>query len=299
MRKRKPAYERIFVWVSSLAAAFVLAEAVLQSFGKSICRTEGCKVVAQHVRYGDISILVIGLATFTLLALLSFLGRSRGRTATGPFINLILIVSLASEGFFTGYQAFDIHTPCVFCLIIFGLIVLLGLLRLLAGERTMLAGFAALAAVFSMFYLVPPAEVHVNLPVNERFILFYSPECRHCTELMKQLEADKITVAHLDVKKYAGFLKDIGIEDVPTLFINDGPRKMFLTGEDEIRQYLTACTQTTRPGTGKRRAASGGNASKKDGSAAKPKVFNEQGFAPPFLQSAPAEGVCKATESCK
>ena len=54
---------------------FVLTETIMQFFGKSICFTEGCKVVSQQVRYGEISILLIGLATFALLALFSALNR--------------------------------------------------------------------------------------------------------------------------------------------------------------------------------------------------------------------------------
>jgi hypothetical protein len=162
MQRNRQTYNKIFFAVSSLATFLVVTEIVMQAFGKSICPTEGCKVVAEHVRYGDLSILLIGLATFSLLALFSGLGLYTNRVGLERYINPLLIVSLACEGFFTGYQAFSIHTPCLFCLIIFGIIVILSVLRLAAGEKDLFTGFAALAAVFSMLYLVLPAGVTVD-----------------------------------------------------------------------------------------------------------------------------------------
>ena len=48
--------------------------------------------------------------------------------------------------------------PCIFCLVVFGLLTTLGLLRLLQGEREIIAGFAAMAGVFSLCYLILPVE---------------------------------------------------------------------------------------------------------------------------------------------
>ncbi len=242
MQERKQAYNKIFFAVSSLATIFVLAEIIMQFFGTSICRTEGCKVVAQHVRFGDLSILFIGIVTFSSLAILSYLQLYVNKQGIDPLINLVLIVSLACEGFFTGYQAFSIHIPCVLCLIILGIVVTLGILRLLAGETGLIAGFVSLIAVFSMFYLVPPATVSVSLPADDRFVLFYSKDCRHCAEVLKDLDEKKIVVKHLEVGEYAAYLKGMGIDTVPTLMVNAPYQKLFITGKDAILTYLIGCT---------------------------------------------------------
>lgn len=301
MQDRKKQYGKFFLASSSLATIFVLTEIVLQSFGKSICHTEGCKVVAQQVRYGDISILMIGLVTFFLLALLSFLDQYRSWSGAGRALNLILIVSLSCEGFFTGYQAFSIHTPCVFCLIIFGIVALLGIVRLLSGERELIAGFVSCAAVFSMLYLVLPVTATVNLPKDSRFILFYSKECKHCAEVIKKLEESKIPVQHLDIADYAAYLNSMGIDHVPTLMVNDPYQKMFITGKESIIRFLLSCDQPHAV------PAQAGRKSKKTGSAAAPPspvigtpidIFNQPGIL--TLPSASAEeGMCKQDASCK
>jgi len=302
MPDRKQMYGKAYLAVSSLAALFVITEIVMQSYGKSLCYTEGCKLVSQQVRFGDISILLIGLFTFSLLTYFSAQSLYRGRKDFERYSNILLVASLASEGFFAGYQVFSIQRACFFCLIIFGLIVILGILRFLSGEREMLAGFAALAAVFCMLYLILPAGSAVPMPTENRLVLFYSKECRHCTEIMKELEEKKIPVTHLQAAEYADFLKTMAIESVPTLYVNDPNQKLFLTGTEAIRRYLLACTATTKP------AENPALKKKKENSAA-PLQTNVPGlmldiFSQPDLlrrngEPSSADGICKESEICR
>ncbi len=301
MQNGKQVYKRIFFALSSLAAVFVLTEIVMNSFGRSICQTEGCKVVAQYVRYGDISILLIGLATFSVLALLSLLDIYWSKTNAGSYINLLLIVSLACEGFFTGYQAFSIHTPCLFCLIIFAVIVVLGIVRLLEGEREVIAGFLSLVAVFSLLYLVMPAGVPVDLPAGDRFILFFSKDCKYCAEVIQNLDEKKINVKHLNVAEYSTFLKSMGIDTVPTLMVNSPSQKIFITGKEAILRYLVACTlpQETKAGDGRKTKEDASRAVSAPGTGAAGDMFIQ-----PFLLTEPSvsageEGMCKQDEICK
>jgi disulfide bond formation protein DsbB len=282
MQVQKQAYNKLFFAISSLAALFVLAEIIMQLFGTSICQTEGCKAVAQHVRYGDLSILFIGLVTFSLLSLLSFLNRSGSNKGLDSLINLILIVSLACEGFFTGYQAFGIHTPCVLCLIILAIMVMLGILRLLTGETALLAGFVSFVAVFSMFYLVLPAATTVTLPENDRLVLFYSKDCKHCAEIMREFEANKMPVKHVEV--------------------NSQFQKIFITGNDAIKRYLFTCSEASkstlkarqqrRPGTkkGAGHTVDAGNSLD---------IFSPQAIFTQPAVSVSDSGMCKEDEACK
>lgn len=302
MQDRKQVYKKIFLIVNVLATIFVLTEIIMQSFGKSICLTEGCKVVAQYVRYGDISILLIGLVTFSFLTVLSILELFVNKPNAGPFINLVLIVSLACEGFFTGYQAFSIHTPCLFCLIIFAFMVVLGIIRLLAGEREIIAGLLSLAAVFGMLYLVLPAGgVPVDLPANDHFILFFSKDCKHCAEVIQNLDEKKIEVKHVEVNAYSAFLKSMGIDTVPTLMVNVPSQKLFITGKEAILRYLLACTPSQETGT------NNGKKTKRNAPAAlslpatgpagdiffQPSLLTEQSV------SAEEDGMCKQGDICK
>jgi glutaredoxin len=301
MQDRKQVYKKIFLAVSVLAMIFVLTEIVMQSLGKSICQTEGCKVAAQYVRYGDISILLIGLVTFSLLTLLSFLELYLNKIGVGWFINLVLIVSLACEGFFTGYQTFSIHTPCLFCLIIFAFILVLGIIRLLAGERELIAGLLSLAAVFSMLYLVLPAGAPVDLPASDHFILFFSKDCKHCAEVIQNLDQNKIEVKHVEVTAYSAFLKSMGIDTVPTLMVNVPSQKLFITGKDAILRYLLACTPSQETKANDRRKAKGkaSAAVSAPGMGPAGDIFFQPSLLTEPSVSAEEDGMCKQGEICK
>ena len=237
MPQRKTVRGNIFLTVALLGTLFLILEIILQSFGKSTCDSGGCKLVAQYTRFDDVSIILIGLVTFAALSLLSFMSLYRNGTRFDRVINLILVVSLSAEGFFAGYQVFRLHNICSFCLTSFGLFVVLGMLRLLYGEKDVIAGFLSFAGVFALFYLILPAGASVHLP-EEELLLFYGRDCKYCAEVMKEIADNKVKVVNLPVDEYSGFLKNMGIEHVPTLYVNRKNQKMFLIGKETIEQYL-------------------------------------------------------------
>lgn len=294
---------KIFLSVSIMGTLFVLTEIILQSFGKSMCAALGCKMVAQHARFGDISILLIGLFIFSALSAFSFLSMYRSKPGFEKYINLVLIVSLACEGFFTGYQAFRMYAPCIFCLAVFGLLVTLGLLRLFSGEKELITGYAAMAAVFSLFYLILPAESNVRIPEQEQLVLFYSKECKFCEAVMKEIEESQIPVNHVLVNEYAGFLKKMGIEHVPTLYVNNNNEKIFLTGKEAIEVYLFPraregkITKTPAKAAGRPGKATG--SPEKSSAAATAGLLNPQEKSFEISLPSSPEGICKEDNNCR
>jgi hypothetical protein len=292
---------KIFTAVSVLGAFFVLTETILQAFGKSICSAVGCKLVAQYTRFGDISILLIGLSNFFLLALLAIINRHRSRPALESSINLILIISLASEGFFTGYQAFRLHAACVFCLVVFGFLVSLSVIRLIQGEKAIIAGFASLIAVFSLFYLILPAEGTATIPSRKQLVLFYGKDCKYCAEVMKEIDERQLPVDHVLVNEYSGFLKSMGIEHVPTLYVNKNNEKIFLTGKESILAYLTCKQEETAKGPAKTEK----RPKKENNAARQSNIIGPSGPAGQTTQTfelvlpPSEEGICKSDEKCK
>jgi len=311
MQQHNKLFGRAFLVVGVFATLFIIAEIVLQSFGKSICQTGGCKMVTQYTRFGDISLLLPGLVTFALLSLLSFLAIYKNKTQLGWYINIILVVSLAAEGFFAGYQAFRISAACLFCLTVMGFIIVLALLRLLQGEKELLAGFLSFAGIFVLSYLILPAGGTVRLPDDE-LVLFYSKDCRFCSEVIKELNANNLKFTHVPVSKYSDFLKSMGIDHVPTLYINNKNQRIYLTGKEAIDQYLH-CRQNPQPQ--KSESLPVVNKKAKPGKAAKGKDQKKTEASPdtgsqdlnrmlPYdNQSNPFEkqedaGMCKETEKC-
>jgi uncharacterized membrane protein len=295
--------DKIFLGVSIVGAVYILTELILHAFGTSICQTSGCKTVAQYARFGDASILIVGLALFFSLAALSFKSVYRVKQGLDKYIDIILIAALAGEGYFTGYQAFIIHEPCFFCLTVFGLLVIMGVLRLISGKRAILAGFAAMATVFSLLYIVLPAGSSVHIPDNEQFVLFYSADCKYCAQVIDEIGKSGITVKHVLVSGYSSYLKSMGIEHVPTLYVNNGYEKIFLTGKDAIESYLLC---KTKKDSGPAAAQVGASArtrrsvqTERDGSASHENFLDSGGKSSQVFLADPKEGMCQENEHCE
>lgn len=297
MRNRKHVTDALFIIAALLAALVIAVELALNAAGKSLCASDGCALTAQSARFGDVSIFLSGLAVFLLLAVSAFLNRSAHAPRIERFINLILVTALAGEGFFMGYLAFRLHAVCIFCVVICCFMVLLGLIRLAAGEKDMLAGFAVFAAMFAVQYVILPAGAPVHLPAHERLILFYSKDCKHCAEVLREFEERKVRAAHELVNGYGAFLKNMGIEHVPTLMVNDPYQKVFLTGKDAIMRYLASCSepgQATPPKKGGKKSAASAQ-----GNNLAIDIFNQPSLLTGPSPSPADAGICKEEEICK
>lgn len=279
-----------FLVVCIAAVLYTMAEIIMQSIGSSICATEGCALVSSRTRFGDISILLIGLLLFLSMAVLHRLETKASNIRYSDLIDALIIAALAAEGFFTGYQAFHIKTPCAFCLSIFGIILMLGMIRLASGRSTVAAGFGAFISVFAFLYLVLPAGNTLNLPTESRLVLFYSDECRHCIELKMEIENRGLAVLQVPVRGHADFLKAMGIEHVPTLFVNEPYQKMFFTGKETIERFLF--------GKEKGGASKGGSRtnSEVDTGNGLPGVFTDR---IDIFQPSGDPDACKETEECR
>ncbi len=297
MQERQLSMTAFFI-VSVLGALFLLVEAGLQVFGRSICVSGGCGLVAQLARFGDLSIILIGFMALAFLALLSGLNRRRRSGLLDSAINLALIAALAAEGFFVGYQVFWLTEVCLLCLSVFGIFVCLGLLRLFAGWKEAAAGFAAFSVVlcFVGFVLPPPGKA---LPSNPKMILFYSTECPHCREIKEEIDKGNLDITPVLVKEYASTLKTLGVDSVPTLFVNGRYEKLLLTGKESIRRYLAACQSSGTPTP----SVSGFPASKKEpnlksGDSGSLLPLPPPGAPHPILNPFSDEGVCKEEQKC-
>lgn len=291
----------LFLAVSALSTLTLLVEVVLQLFGKSICATEGCKVVAQFTRFGDLTMVLLGLGAFALITVLAAREMRSVSVHSERIINFLLVASLAGEGFFVGYQLFRLDAVCVFCLGVFGVVVVLGGLRILSGQREVIAGFGALLAVMGLFYLILPAG-GAALPRDAKYILFTSADCKYCAEIRKELDEKKIEVRYVAIQEHAATLKNLGIEHVPTLLVNGPQERIFLTGADAIRRHLLTCEQA-RPAPQKNQAyrtapRSGKTGATSDQGAGSLAPFSPGGGPNLIFSPLPDTGICKEDVKC-
>jgi hypothetical protein len=254
--------------------------------------------VGRITRFGDLSTVLIGFLALGLLSLLS------GLTLRGPSgladsaINLVLITALAAEGFFIGYQIFWLPDLCLFCLSVLGIILILGLLRLLSDWKAAAAGFAALAVVLCFVGLVLPPR-GMALPSDKKMILFYSEDCRYCKDIKKEIDQSKFDITPLLVKDYTGTLKNLGVDSVPTLYVNGRYEKIILTGKEAIRRYLIACQSPEKPTpSGSSAPASIKKSGSKSGGSVSGSTPSPWSATNPIFNPSHDEGLCKDTQNC-
>jgi hypothetical protein len=287
-----------FFIVSLLGSLYLLLEAVLQVFGRSVCVSEGCGLVGRITRFGDLSTVLIGFLALGLLSLLSGLTLRGQSGLADSAINLVLITALAAEGFFLGYQIFWLPDLCLFCLSVFAIILTLGLLRLLSNWKAATVGFASLAVVLCFVGLVLPPR-GTALPSGKKMILFYSEDCRHCTEIKQEIDHSKFDITPVLVKDYTGTLKNLGVDSVPTLYVNGRNEKLILTGKEAIRRYLAACqsSEKTIP-SGSSASASIKKSSSKSGNSVSESTLSPLGATNPIFNPSHDEGLCKEHQNC-
>lgn len=231
--------KRLFPIVSFTGLAIVSIELIMQLFDTSVCHTEGCKVVAQYARYGDIAMLIPGIMIFAALALLSEFNLVLCEKRLDSFINIILTAAIAAEGFLVGYQAFRLHISCMFCLTVFVIFVLLGILRVLDGHKEIVSGFTVFVVILCLFHLVlPAANNNCDCIINSRLTLFYNDDCPHCKVIEDICEQCDIQVNKLPAREHLALLSSMNIKEVPVLLVNDGKEKRILIGADRIEKYL-------------------------------------------------------------
>jgi len=224
--------EKLFQTVALFGIALTLIEFISNLFHKSICSTEGCKIVAESVRYSDAVIVFVGLTTFTALFILSLCKKE----TCEKLIDALLITALSAEGVFVGYQLFRVKTICIFCITVFLTIAVLTLIRSIK-RKFVLTGFLAFTAVLFVMFMLKPIEVK-SLNLKATYTIIYKNGCPHCEKVIKEAEEKGIHFEKINVNKCLPLLKSLDIKEVPVLLVNKKAEKIIIIGDKNIENFL-------------------------------------------------------------
>ncbi|MCS7163996.1 MAG: vitamin K epoxide reductase family protein [Thermodesulfovibrio sp.] len=213
---------------------FVLIEIAFNIYGKSICTTEGCKVVESFVRGGNINLLILGLVLFSFLFFISLYKFSAAFSKIIEYIHSgVLIIALSVEGYLLGFQSFVLKEFCIFCLVVFGILFLSSIYRVFEKRYEIALAFAGFSSIFLITYLVNPGISQI--PPNT---LVYSKNCPHCEEIIQFCKTNSININTIEAKDISGTLKSLKIESVPILFSDEGDTKKIIIGKERIKEHL-------------------------------------------------------------
>lgn len=230
-----------FFIVCLIGLILVVAELAFQFFNASICTTEGCRVAIQQTRYGSMSILFPGIAIFLVLALLAKKDTSQYKVYLDTAVSMLLIAALSAEGFLVGYQVFRLQAACAFCIVIFGIFIVLALLWFLEGHREVISGFAGFFAVFIFLYLIMPVpreQLSTKNIGNSALTLFYDESCKSCENINELCKECDIRINKIEASQNIEFLNFMDIKQLPVLVVNRSEEKKIIIGESRIQEYL-------------------------------------------------------------
>lgn len=215
-------------------------ETAYHLLGKSLCQTEGCKIAQSFVKGGEIILLIGGILLFGILfSLTLFEFKIFERQKRMRIEEIILTIALATEGYLLGFQSFIINEFCLFCVVIFGILLISVATRLIQGRKELIVAVFICVSVFFTTYLVNSQTATIT---SSQYVLVYSKDCPRCEEVIQFCKLNSISVETVEAKKLSGTLKSLGIESVPVLFCNEGVEKKFIIGPDNIKDYFIAKT---------------------------------------------------------
>ena len=243
---------RIIALIASLVVAAQMV--VTMIVGSSICPTQGCKIVEGLTIIPPLFLNILGLLFFQVVFWTRGLLEEKAFWGIDP-LGAMLLCGLTFDSALLAYQIFVAQTFCGYCLVVFGFVIVLNLLK---GRKQVPLSFAIVGVIlfsFSILSFVPGGSVSktfslkraayghksCSAPTKEIY-LFFSSKCSHCQSILQSLnqcnscdlyfnpitEIEKLDVAGIELNE--GFsarinrhiLTVLGIDTIPVL-VSKGP----------------------------------------------------------------------------
>lgn len=249
-------WQKSFMALSGFGVVLTGSGFALSLADSKVCSTAGCAVIASSARYGEWTVIALGMAFFIALSILGWISMHGGRhsDAARLLTGEALVAACSAEGFLIGYQAFIISTVCRFCIMVSALILLLACVFSLAYRMKWAAAgfvvaFSSILVIMSLVQ-VPEARVDLSKVAIEKIgtggqgecYLFFKPDCTHCEKVIDYCREKSDTVpaqvALCPADKCKPVLESLNVKEVPAMLVDKGDKKEILQGEQAILAYL-------------------------------------------------------------
>jgi hypothetical protein len=262
----------IIALVASIGVA--IQTAITLYSGTGFCPTQGCRIVESLTLVPPLWVNLLGL--FFFQAVFWSLKMLKGKTffSIDP-VGLILLGGFIFDTVLLAYQFFVVRTFCLYCLTVFGFVLVLNVMY---GRRQAARGLTALAVVLFSFSILSFASGggepktfslrtaawgvrSCSTPTKEVYLIF-SSSCPHCQAVIQSLNQcnscdlylnpiDNIEALNLEgIERIATFspqtnrhmLELLAIDTIPVLISKSPDSYDIIRGEKNILNYLgSAC----------------------------------------------------------
>lgn len=188
--------------LATTAALLLSLEYWLQRAGYvGLCPTDGCEVVGTFVKFGETTLIGLGVIFFLVLTGLLILGKWTNKPWLWVLASVVLIAGLAFDGGILGFQHFGIQETCILCygvgVALFLILAAFGWMR--RSMATVVMGVAVWTAAFaSQALFVFPQKTpdlqqtvlttfRAAQPNGPQLYYFFSLHCPFCTQILASL----------------------------------------------------------------------------------------------------------------
>lgn len=245
-KKRLPAWiskNNLLKLIFFSSAALLSIEKFLLSNGSlGLCKTQGCQVVGEYVRFGEPFLIFVGAVFFWGMWLLAFFADRYPKEVLYHFLRIGLLGAMAFDGALLGYQFMGIKTFCLLCLGV-GISLAASALCLAWARQTWIFALVCLVVWTGGFLGNAVLKFRVQLPgykeitlvdrpaerqlASLNLYLIFSLHCGHCSELVFNLAINRPWAAswHLatiddkkeDLQRLSAWIEDPGLKKNPFL----------------------------------------------------------------------------------
>jgi glutaredoxin len=222
-----------------LLLAYIATETYLKLNKSSLCDATGCKLAGELLKFDAIYLNYFGLGAVFLLIIFGY------RSLKSRFFEALFFIGLytgiAFEATILSYQFISNPEPCIFCLGIFGSLLLI-----------------ALFSSFKNFIFVIPAVLSIfaglntlSIVKNQSYIqgnglyLIQSPSCSHCKKVKAYFAKEEIKYTPISIQEAnaRAFLKFANISSIPVLIMKKDHDIGIVKGDKAIIAHFQTTQQ--------------------------------------------------------
>ncbi len=218
-----------------LLLGYIATETYMKLHHTSLCSAEGCKLAGELLKFKSIWLNYFGAAAALLMVVLGALSLKH-KGAERLFFAL-LYGAVAFEGVLFLYQLYTNPEPCIFCMGIFGGLILIAIANRLGDALSTLAIVGAIAS--ALWTLAIPANESVMQTPGH--YLLYSPTCPHCKKVKVFLKKEHIDYTPISVENASArfALKFMGVEHIPVWVEKEARELRYFVGDKRIIAHLS------------------------------------------------------------
>ena len=139
---------RILALIASIGVA---AQIVVTLFsGSGICPTQGCRIVESLTRIQPLWINLLGLLFFQAVFWSPTVLKEKNFFSIDP-VGILLLGGLTFDGVLLAYQIFVVRTFCLYCLLVFAVVLILNIIY---SRKQTIRSLTALAVILSSFSIL-------------------------------------------------------------------------------------------------------------------------------------------------